>query len=78
MKTNPGASVTSPLPQEGMDNDQTQPTKKTRVDVSDEPADTSAIKNMDQSGKQASAGTDVDDPGEVLQEFQKMVLCIGK
>lgn len=78
MKTNPEASVTSPLPQEGMDNNQAQPTKITRVDVSDEPADTSAIKIMDHSGKQASAGTNVDDPGEFLKEFQKMVLCIGK
>lgn len=75
IKKNTGASGTSHQPQEEIDSDQT---KITKVNVSDEQADTSAIKILDQSGKQASAGTDVDDPGQVLQEFQKLVLCIGK
>lgn len=75
MKKNTGASGTSHIPQEEIDSDQT---KITKVNISDEQADTSAIKIIDQSGKQASEGTDVDNPGEVLQEFQKLAFCIGK
>lgn len=77
-ENSPSSSVTSPLPQEGMENDQTLPNTTTRDDVSLEPADTSAFKTVDPSGKQASAGTDVDDAKEVLQKIQKMTLCIGK
>lgn len=75
IKKNTGASGTSHLPQEEIDSGQT---KITKVNVSDKQSETSAITIMAQSGKQASAGTDVDDPGVVLQEFQKLVLCIGK
>lgn len=72
---NPQSScVTSPLPQK----DQTLPNTTTGDDVSVEPADTSAIKTVNPSGKQASAGTDIDDTEEVLQKLQKMTLCIGK
>lgn len=70
------SSVTLPLTQEGMH--QTMPTTTARDDVTAEPADTSAIQTVDPSRIQASAGTDVDDPGEVRQEFPKMNLCIGK
>lgn len=74
----PSSSVTSPLSQKQMENDQTLPNTTTRDDVSAEQADTSAIKTVNPRRKQASAGTDVDDTGEVLQKFQYMTLCIGK
>lgn len=74
----PSSCVTPPLPQKGMENDQTLPNTTTGDDVSVEPADTSAIKTVNPSGKQASAGTDIDDTEDVLQKLQKMTLCIGK